>query len=265
MLRTAVISLMLTEKLGAKAAAPRIGDVQSLNVLPGIVLCAFAGIIADKFDKRKILNITAILSIVQALMLIHLSWTGAANASVQYVMWVMVFTGLTNAFDGVTRNSMIKDVTIDPLNQRTGSRCFTALYTLGMIVGQGCAGYIVDWFGYPCSYTLNLLSFIVLMIGLARIDLSHLTKKVDHTVSELKLSLWGLFVRDIKIGWAQISQKRALRICIYTSALLTVFGFTYNFMLPVIVKDALHGNNKNYSQLAMVGGFGSLAGALLAI
>ncbi|MES2216291.1 MAG: MFS transporter, partial [Patescibacteria group bacterium] len=69
MLRSSLLSLLLIDLLGPVKAAPLTGAVWALNVLPGAFFGVFAGIFLDRFDKCRILKITAVLGLIQALML----------------------------------------------------------------------------------------------------------------------------------------------------------------------------------------------------
>jgi len=259
MLRQSVLSLLIIELVGVKDAPPLIGYVWALNVLPGAFLGIFAGMVVDHYDKRKILWITAVLGIIQGGALAYLTYHDPHDIAVWQIMAVMAFTGLTNSIDGICRNAIVKDAIVNDYNHRIGSVLFTSLYTFGMILGNGLAGYLVLSIGYSMTFVLNALSFCVLIFGLSQMDFGHVQAK-NRTRGVFE----GAWTRT-KSGVAYAFSERGIRICILLAAAITVFGFAYNVILSVIAKEVFHGGPKDYSYLAAMAGAGSLAGSVVAV
>jgi MFS family permease len=263
MLRSSVTSLLIIHLVGVEKAPPLVGAVWALNVLPGAFFGVLAGLFMDRYDKRNVLQVTAVLGVIQALMLAYISHKGTPHA-VNLVLWVMLFTGFTNALDGLGRNAIVKDAVLpqsDPLvarkNQRAAGIIFSSLYTFGLLVGNGLAGYLVVWIGYTPTFLLNGASFILLIFGLSKMDFSH----VKHTVNWKWSEIGGKIAENFRFAL----HEPGIRLCILLLAVVTLFGYAYNVILPIIAKVMFHGGPKEYSYLAAMGGVGSLAGALLAI
>jgi len=76
MLRAATLSLFLVALLGKQKAAPYIGIVWAANLLAGSFFGAMIGLFLDRVDKRRALQITAVIGIVQGLILAYLTRNG---------------------------------------------------------------------------------------------------------------------------------------------------------------------------------------------
>ena len=142
--------------MGLQRAPSLVGAVWALNVLPGTFLDIFAGMVLDSFDKRRILQITAVVGTVQAFTLAYLAYVDIHHIAMWKIMVLTLCTGFTNAIDGVGRNAIVKDAIVNKYNQRVGGTIFTSLYTVAMVIGNGIAGYLVLYIGYANAFTLKV-------------------------------------------------------------------------------------------------------------
>jgi MFS family permease len=259
MLRSSLLSLLIVDLLGLAKAPPYVGAVWALNVIPGTFLGIFAGVILDRYDKRKILQITAALSTLQGAALAYLAYMDVHHMSISMIMGISLFGGFTNAIDGIGRNAIVKDAVINDYNHRSGAIFFNSLYTFAMVVGNGLSGYLIVWIGYGNSFMLNAVSFMVLIFGLRKLDFNH------HEVKETRPFNFGETWQSIIHGGRYTFTEPGIRICILLAATITVFGFAYNVILTIINQAMFHGGPKEYSHLAMSAGIGSLVGSIVAI
>ena len=155
MLQSAVLALLIVSITSKSEAATWTGVVWALGLLPGTFFGPFAGILLDRWDKRKVLMATGAIGTLQALCLAYLSYTG--QISLLYIIGLAFIMGFINAVDGPGRNVIVKDAVVDKRNVRQASKMFTSLYNLAQIAGPGFAGYLVITFGYSFTFLLNAL------------------------------------------------------------------------------------------------------------
>lgn len=278
MLRGSVISLLLLALLGAEKVALVMGTIWAMNVLPGAFLGALAGLYIDRSDKRKVLTVTAIISVLQAVALAYIAYAFAEPilrahrlVSTHHPIIIAIFVlavigGFANALDGICRNVIVKDALPDMRdkaanrkNQTLGGIMFTALYTLAMPVGDGISGYMVHWFGYSTTFIVVGLTFMVLIFGLSRMDFSHRSAE--------KLPWKGVW-HSLNENARYAVRMPVVRTCILVAAAITVLGFSYKVTLTIIAKTMFssgphHGGPEDYSFLAAAAGIGSLVGAIV--
>ena len=259
MLRSSLLSLLLVDLLGVKNASFDVGIVWALNVLPGAFLGIFAGVILDRYDKRKILQITAVLGVLQGAALAYLAFMDVQHMSIPLIMAIALFGGFTSAVDGIGRNAIVKDAVVNKHNHRSGAIFFGSLYTFAMLVGNGISGYLIIWIGYGNSFMLNAISFLVLIIGLRKLNFDH------HEPRELRTFNFSETWQSILVGGRYTFTEPGIRVCIVLAAVITIFGFDYNVILSIITQAMFHGGPKEYSYLAACAGIGSLVGSIIAI
>ncbi len=260
MLRSSVLSLFIIEAVGIRNAPTLVGTVWALNVLPGAFLGVFAGMFVDRYDKRDILRITAVLGIIQALALAFITSGNPREVAIWKIFAVMGFTGFTNMIDGIGRNAIIKDAILHHHNERLGSIMFNSLYTFAMVLGNGIAGYLVLSIGYSNSFILNGASFLVLIFGLSKLNFDH-----RNGTRSVHKPGWKGVMHSAAEGARYTFTEPGIRICILVAAAITVFGFAYNVLMSVIAKQMYFGGPKEYSYLAAIAGMGSLIGSIVAI
>lgn len=268
MLRSALLSLLIIDVVGKEKAPPLVGLVWALNVFPGTFLAVFAGHVSDKYSKQRILQITAILGMLQACVLAYFTIGNVKMVQIWIIMTIAGFGGVTSVFDSVSRTTIIKEAVREKKNEGHAMAMFNSLYTVGMILGSYLAGILVMSIGYPGAFMVNCFSFVVLLIGLHQMDFSH--KKIVPPRELPQTPTLGLswFMRlriGVKDMWHETFADEGIRICILLSSAIVIFGYAYNIILPIINKVMFNGTPKDYSFLAMMAGCGSFVGSIAAM
>ena len=226
MLRSSLFALLILTILHGdrEKAAPIIGWVWALGLLPGIFLASYAGMKLDAHDKRRVLYLTAVINMilagVVALMSLRIDLIG-----IWQIYSIALLGGVVAIFDGVGRSSIIKEATLDQRNVQMGGMMFNAIYSIGMAFGNGLSGYLIRWIGFPGAFLVNLLSFGVLIWGLSQMDLTHVEPRKQQPKRSTR--------KVLAEGWNYVFAHRSLSTCIILSAFLSVFGFAYNVVLAV--------------------------------
>jgi MFS family permease len=141
-----------------------LGVLQFANFVPVLVLAPWAGSAADRFDRRRLLLVTQIVSTVVSGALAALAWAGLA--SVALVIGCAVGLGISSAFSAPASQALIGD-----LVPRTELQSAVALnsmtFNLARAVGPTLGGVSVDQLGFAPSFAINAASYLVLVLGLA--------------------------------------------------------------------------------------------------
>jgi MFS family permease len=258
MLQTAVLSLLILAIVGKNGAAFWVGVVWGLDLVPGFLLGPFAGILLDRFNKRKVLLITSTLGILQTGTLAFLTYTN--QITILEICILALFMGIVNAIDGPGRNVIIKDAVVHDYNVRSASKMFTSLYNLAQIAGPGLAGFLVLSFGYPLTFVINGFSFAALIVALLNMKLA-----VKNDIDPNDLAGKKPIMDILKEGVRYILNEKGIRDSIFLTGGLCIFGFFYYPILSVIARDMFGGGPITYSYLAGSSGVGSFIGALILI
>ncbi|MDO9456838.1 MFS transporter [Nocardioides sp.] len=172
MQRVAQDWLVLT--LGGGGTA--LGITTGLQFLPVLLLSPYAGVIADRFPKRRLLQLTQGAMGVASLLLGLLAVTGAAQT---WQVFVIAFVfGIGSAFDAPARQSFVSEmVGPDDLTNAVGLN--SASFNLARILGPALAGLMIHALGDGTRATgwvilINAVSYLAIIGQLQRMDLAQL-------------------------------------------------------------------------------------------
>src|SRR5262249_46258703 len=156
--------------------------------VPVLLFSFVAGSIADKKDRKKIIEITNIVGAIQATVLAVLALLGMLTVSV--VVALAVFLGLATAFQLPARQAFVPDlVEDDELINAVGLN--SAIFNISRMVGPVLAGVFMAWLGASACFILNALSYVVAVVTLRMVTLRKKDAKLrDAVATEPGESMW---------------------------------------------------------------------------
>ena len=258
MLQSSVILIFLAAILGKTEATRWSGIYWALGLIPGTFLAPFAGMLLDRWNKRVVLIVTAVIGALQALAFALITWH-PETATLWEIGTLGLVMGFVNAIDGPGRNAIVKDIVQDKRNTRQAAKMFTALYNIGQIAGPGFAGFLVLACGYPMTFILNALSFAALIIALLKVTL------VILPADGRRAGSGHTMMQQTVHGLRYVIEEPGLRLCTILTTGVVVLGFSYYVLLAVISKYQLHGTEFDYSKLCAAQGVGSILGSVAVI
>ncbi|AFK85839.1 MULTISPECIES: MFS transporter [Thermoanaerobacterium] len=229
-----------------------LGVVSALQFLPMLFLSLFAGVVIDRFPKRKILIFTQTSLMVTALALATLTALNAINYWEILVLATIV--GFINTIDNPARQSFIIDL-VGKEDLMNAISLNSSIFNAARIIGPGIAGVLIGLLGYALCFYLNALSFIAVITGLILIDV-----KMNKSRALLKKED---VIADIKEGLLYIKNTPIIFATILMMAVLSTFAINFNVLVPVFAKNILNQNSTGYGFLMSSMGVGALIGALI--
>jgi MFS family permease len=215
--------------------------------IPMVIAPPIGGAVADRVDRIKLLYVTQTSSLLLAVLLALLTWTGVVRP---WHILLTTFAGaLLLAFDNPTRQSLIPELVprADLLNALSLN---SATYTGAALVGPALAGTLLDVIGAGWLFMLNAVSFLA-VIG-ALLTMRDLPQRQRRPTS-LRDALFGGFI----YSW----RHKLIVFLLLLSALAALFGRSYQQLLPVFADDIWHVGSGGYGALLSAGGAGALFGA----
>src|SRR6476661_6057009 len=156
----------LVLELAAGSGATALGITTGLQFLPFLLLTPFAGLVADRMPKQRLLQLTNLGMAVPARVLGLLAVTGTAEV---WHVWVLaLLLGAASAFDGPARQSFVSEL-VEPADLTNAAR----------LVGPGLAGLLIAAFGGGAVATgwvilLNAVSYAAPVWSLRHLDVSRI-------------------------------------------------------------------------------------------
>ncbi len=233
-----------------------LGITTGLQFLPILLLSPYAGLVADRFPKRRLLQVTQLMLTVPALLLGVLAVTGVVQTWHVYVL-AFVF-GVGAAFDGPARQAFVSEmVEPDLLTNAVGLN--SASFNAARIVGPALAGLMIAAFGGGAQATgwviaINALSYSAVIWSLQRM------RPGDLFTTEPAARGKGM-IRD---GLRYVRSRADLMLILAIVFFAGTFGLNFQMTSALMATDVFHKGAGEYGLLGSTMAIGSLAGALLA-
>ena len=249
MQRVAQDWLVLVELTEDSALA--VGIVTGLQFAPMVLLAPWAGLIADRFEKRRVLQISQLLQGVLAAALGLLVLSGAAE--VWHVYAFALALGVVTAFDAPARQTYVTSlVPKEDLANAIGLNAAT--FHLGRLVGPAVAGLLIAWVGTGPVFLINALSFVFTVVVLA------MTR--SRSPGGGTGGLTGL--QRIKEGVAYVRTRPDIVLVMVLVFVVGTFGLNFQLTTAVMARIEFDRGPAAYGLLGTAMAVGSLTGALLA-
>ena len=226
-----------------------LGMVGFCNLLPALVLFPATGITADRINKRRLLILTQTLAMIQASVLAVLVLTNIV--AIWHIIVLSSFLGIINAFDMPTRQSFVVEMVERREDLGNAIALNSTLFNSARLIGPTIAGALISLIGEGYCFLINGISYLAVIISLFQI-----------TVSGRPTRATGNPLNDIADGIKYTFGFHPIRTIILFLALVSFFGMSYIFLLPVFAKNILNGDAHTLGLLSGAAGFGALIGSL---
>jgi len=233
-----------------------LGITTGLQFLPILLFSPYAGVIADRFPKRRVLAVTQSTMGLTAAVLGVLAVTGLVQTWHVYLL-AFVF-GLGTAFDAPARQSFVNDlVGRDHVSNAVGLN--SASFNLARVIGPAVAGLLIALLGGGVWATgwvilLNALSYTAVLASLLRLRVEEMTP------SEPVVQSKGM----IKDGLRYVRGRPDIMLILAIVFTTGTFGLNFQMTTALMATDVYGKGAGEYGVLGSIMAVGSLAGSLLA-
>ena len=226
-----------------------LGLVAMLGSIPMLLFGAFAGVWADRLDRRKVLIWTQITSMLLAFIFAFLLQTHLIQLWHIYVLSFAL--GCVTALDMPTNSAFVSDLSgIEQVRKAVVLN--NMVVQISRMVGPALAGWLLGALGIASAFWLNGASFLA-VIGCLMIIRSQQLKKPAVETKQGNMSEAFRFV----------ARKQHIQDLLILCFLITFFGYSSGQLFPAIVTDYLHGGPEILGIILGASGAGSLASAIL--
>jgi len=227
-----------------------LGVVGFAGQIPGFLVGPFAGVVADRVNRHRMLITTQVLAMIQATILAALVLTGAVE--VWHLVALSVFLGFIMGFEIPARQSFLVQMVENKEDLGNAIALNSSMFNLARLVGPSVAGILIATVGEGICFLLNAVSFIPVIGAL-------LAMKVTPTKMERKDNhIW----RGLKEGFSYAFGFAPIKAIILLFGLVSLMGMPYQVLMPVFARDILHGGPHTLGFLMGATGVGALVGAV---
>ena len=231
-------------------SAVALGTVTGLQFLPFLLLAPWAGMIADRFPKRRILFTTQSALLLTALALAVLTATGVVELWHVYVLATL--QGVATALDNPARQTFVSEM-VDNEHLPNAVALNSASFNLGRLIGPGVAGLLIAALGIAPALYVNALSFVFVLAALVAMNAAELTPAPRARGKG-----------QIREGLRYVRGRPDLVLIMLLVFVLGTFGMNFQVTMALMATTVFDKGPGEFGVLGSIMAIGSLAAALLA-
>ena len=227
-----------------------LGVVAFSGLISNSLVTPFAGVLVDRLNRHRILVITQVLAMLQALTLAVVVLTG--SAAVWNLILLSIALGLINGFDMPTRQSFVLDMVPNREDLGNAIALNSSLFNSARLIGPSVAGVLVALVGEGLCFLINGISFIAVIACLLAMHISPTPARGGKED----------FFRGMKEGASYAFGFPPVKYIIILLAFSALVAMPYPVLMPVFAKEVLQGGADALGFLMAGAGVGALAGAI---
>ncbi len=242
----------IMEQNGSGAA---VGTILMIATLPGVVLGPFAGVLVDRFDRKKII---VWMDIIRGAVVLGMAGMIITHTMTYgYLILGTVLLGVCGSLFNPAVSASIPNLVKDNHLTKANSLEHMSMNVTGMI-GPAIGGILVGIWGVAGVFLINGISFLLSALSEMFIKFPTTLEKIKE--SKTKINFWVETKEGLSFIYNQKALYHLLFVCLFANFLYagaSVVG------LPLIVRDALGGSAKDLGVFEAAWPIGAAVGGLI--
>lgn len=216
---------------------------------PVLVLGPWAGLVADRSDKRKLLLTVQSIAMVQSFALAALAFSGSPPVAAIYA--IAFVGGITMAFDNPARRSFVVEM-VPEADIPNAVSLNSAMMTSSRVVGPALAGLVISTAGFGWAFLVDAVSYVAVLIALygirpAELRRAPVTPRAPGQVRE---------------GLRYVHATPELWVPLVMMTVVGTLAFNFQVVFPLFVTRDLGSTTTTFTLLFSMVSLGALVGAL---
>ncbi len=229
-----------------------VGLLAFCRFVPFSVFGLFAGVLADRFDNRRLVMSTQLFSMLVSAALAALALSGAAEVWHAYGLAALGGTALV--FDAPCRHALTFQM-VGREELPNAIALNASLFNASRVIGPAFAGVVIAAAGVGVCFALNALSFLAVLAALAAMR--------DDELVPLERRERPTLLRGVGEGLRYAADVPRVRAVLLMTLVVSTVGFNFHVLVPVLASETLGVGAGAFGLLSACFGAGALLGALL--
>jgi MFS family permease len=230
-----------------------VGVLAFCRFLPFTVFGLVGGVLADRFDNRRLFAVTQLGSLTVSVALAVLAFSG--DAKLWQVYALAALGGTAMVLDGPGRHALtFQLVGRDELSNAVALNA--SLFNMSRVVGPALAGALIAVVGLPWCFAVNAMSFLAVFVALALM-------RREELFPIARGARPPTLVRGVREAFGYVAGASDVRTVLLLTAGLSAVGFNFHVLVPMIAADEASIGPGTFGLLAAAFGGGAFVGALL--
>ena len=220
-----------------------------LGQLPILLFTLLGGVIADRHDRKRLLIGSQFVQMATAFALAALVYQGRVH--IGHILALSFTAGLAQAFGGPAYQAMIPSL-IHKKDLPNAIALNSIQFNLARVFGPLLAGVTMATLGAAGCFTLNGVSFLVVIVALMSLSVTHVPPAERKPMLD-----------EFKGGLAYARSEPAILALTVLASMTTFLGLPLLTFLPIFAREIFHGDIGRYSWMMAFSGMGAVLGALV--
>jgi len=226
-----------------------LGITNALQFGPLVFFGLYGGVIADRFDRRRLLIAT------QSALALLAAATGLLVATHLIQLWMIwaaaLLLGLIMSVDKPALLGFVKDL-VGEADLPNAVALNNAVISSGRMIGPVVGGLLIASFGMAPSFFVNAISSGLVVLALMVLDVEglHVTKHAERKSGQ------------VREGLSYIRKDPVLALTVTSMGVVFVTAYNFQVLLPLFAARMLDGSSELYGTVMSAMGFGAVAGSL---
>jgi MFS family permease len=226
-----------------------LGALAAAQFGPVLLLGPWAGLVADRSDKRKLLLIVQTIAMAQSFALAAIAFQ--SHPSVIAVFGVAMIGGITVAFDNPARRAFVVEM-VPAEDMQNAVSLNSALMTSSRVIGPTIAGLLIVNVGFGWCFLADGLSYLAVLAAL------WMMRTEELRPAPITLKAKG----QIREGLRYARSQTQLWVPLTMMAVVGTLSYNFQTVFPIFANRDLHGTTLTFTFLFSVVSVGALIGAL---
>lgn len=227
-----------------------LGVIGFTSQIPTLLIAPFAGVLADRWDRRRLLMINQTFAMFQAVFLATAVLAGFAQ--IWLIVLLSLLLGTITAFEIPIRQSFVVELVEHREDLGNVIALNSSMVNGARLIGPSVAGILVASAGEGVCFIINGISYLAVIIALAAMRIAPRPPRLRqrHVIQELRE------------GFSYAFRFSPIRSILLLVAFVSLMGMPYIVLIPVFAKAVLHGGAHTFGFLMTAAGCGALIGTL---
>ncbi|HEY3425946.1 MAG TPA: MFS transporter, partial [Negativicutes bacterium] len=228
-----------------------LGAVIFCKQIPNFLLGPATGLVADRYNKRRVIITMQMMAMLQAAMLAILVLTD--QIQVWQIFCLSFLLGVGNAFDITARQSFIIDMVDEPGDLNNAIALNSITFNVARLIGPSIAALLLAFLGEGVCFLINAVSFLGVIAALLAM---HIPPK-EGQLNEEKKSVF----HEMQEGYLYAYQFPPIRYTLLLVGLVSFMGLPYTVLMPIFVTEVFFEGPELLGLLMGSIGLGAICGA----
>jgi MFS family permease len=227
-----------------------VGLLSACQYGPMLVLSPWAGVVADRSNKRRLLYVTQSLEMAQSAALAVLAFT--PHAPLPAFFAVAAAGGCMLAFDNPGRRSFVNEM-VQPELVPNAVTLYSAVVNLSRLFGPTLAALLIVTVGYGWAFTVDAISYLVVLAALLAMR--------DDELRQVPRTPRGR--GQVREGMRYVLHVPELLVAFVMLLVIGIASYNFSVVLPIFVEKGLHGSDAQFSLVYASFSAGAVLGTLV--